>query len=82
LEEAKSFYKNYSFNFINAIVFIEEKNGYNKFIALSGNYSIKIYLPVGEYRMLLKDPRYSLVDDNLNIVKYLDLSISLTVGLE
>ncbi|MDR2617038.1 MAG: protein phosphatase 2C domain-containing protein [Endomicrobium sp.] len=82
LEEAKSFYKNYSFNFINAIVFIEEKKGYNKFIALSGNYPIKIYLPVGEYRMLLKYPRYSLVDNNLNIVEYLDLSISLTGGLE
>ncbi|MDR3124532.1 MAG: protein phosphatase 2C domain-containing protein [Endomicrobium sp.] len=82
LEEAKSFYKNYSFNFINAIVFIEEKNGYNKFIALSGNYPIKIYLPIGEYRMLLEYPRYSLVDNNLNIVKYLDLSISLTGGLE
>jgi hypothetical protein len=77
LEESKNFYEGHSFPFVNAAVFIEEKTGYNKFIAISGNYPIKVYLPQGEYKMSLKYPRFSLVDNNFNIVKYLNLSVDL-----
>ncbi|MDR0724132.1 MAG: protein phosphatase 2C domain-containing protein [Endomicrobium sp.] len=82
LEESKSFYESYSFIFVNAVVFIKEKNGYNKFIAFSGNYPIKVYLPLGEYELYVKYGGYNMVDDKLDIVNSLDLSIDLLGGLK
>jgi protein phosphatase len=82
LEESKNFYENYSFIFVNVVVFIEEKNGYNKFIAFSGNYPIKVYLPLGEYKIFLKYSGYNIVNDSFDIVKHLNLSIDLIGGLK
>ncbi|MDR1417732.1 MAG: protein phosphatase 2C domain-containing protein [Endomicrobium sp.] len=82
LEEAKTYYENYSFIFVNAVVFIEEKNGYNKFIAFSGSYPIKVYLPIGKYKMYLKYKGFSMINDNFEIVKQLDFSVDLVGGLK
>jgi protein phosphatase len=82
LEESKTYYENYSFIFVNVLVFIKEQNGYNKFIALSGNYPIKVYLPIGKYEMYLKYKGFSMINDNFEMVKQMDLSVDLVGGLK
>jgi protein phosphatase len=82
LSETVKFYEGYTSIFPNVQILIEEQDGPNKFVGISGNDTIKIKLPDGLYKMTLSYPGYKILDENYHLIDSLNLSIELAGGLK